>query len=61
MATLIKTKTYFTNDFARLHPSRKVEVMMQELMRLAQYADCDTDSIIMAISSLDELRQGVAK
>lgn len=61
MATLIKSKIYFTNDFANLQASRKVEVIMQELMRLAQHADVDSTQVINVINELDALRQAVAK
>ena len=61
MTTLIKSKPYFTHSFASLQPTRKVEVIMAELYRLAQYADCDTDSVLLAINSLDELRQNLVK
>jgi hypothetical protein len=62
MTTITKQKTFFTNDFARAHPSIKVEIMIKELHRLACYYDVDDSlSFNTVVEELEHFRQVVAK
>lgn len=61
MTTLTKHSKYFTNDFANLSDVRKIEEIMTELTRIVYYNDADTDEFEQAMTTLDALRQVVAR
>ena len=60
MATLIKNKTYFTADFAKLSDSRKIEEIIQQLHRIACKHDIDDTLCYNSImEELDNFRKVV--
>jgi hypothetical protein len=60
MATLIKNKTFFTEDFAKLKDSRKIEEIIQQLHRIACKHDIDdTFAYNEIMENLNEFRKVV--
>ncbi len=54
------TNTYFTQNFADLNDSRKIEVIMEQLVRIAQYKDLQFETLQPALDALATMREHVA-
>jgi hypothetical protein len=52
---------YFTQEFAALSDSRKIEELVAQLTKIAMHNDCDTEAVMQAINDVAEMRQVVAK
>ena len=53
--------TYFTQNFADLSDSRKIEVMLEQLVRIAHYNDLDSLHYDQALNIIATMREHVAK
>lgn len=51
---------YFTQTFADLNDSRKIEVIMEQLVRIAQYKDLQFETLQPALDALATMREHVA-
>lgn len=52
--------TYFTQNFADLSDSRKLEVIMEQLGHIAQYRDLQFETLYPALEALAKMREQVA-
>lgn len=53
--------TYFTQEYLAVNDSRKVEILVEALTKIAYYNDIDTEEVMSAIRAVAEMRAQVSK
>jgi hypothetical protein len=52
--------TYFTQEYLNINDARKVEVLVEQLVKIACYNDIDTEQVMNAINEIAEMRSQVS-
>jgi hypothetical protein len=52
--------TYFTQHYSDLNDARKIEVLVEQLIKIACYNDIDTEQVMTAINDIADLRSQVS-